>query len=93
MRASSSFLWIFRRAPEIKSAGIKDGAYTWNLRMPIVIKFEGSEAPAMITAVPRHADRAYFDVAGAGRYRHRTMGGKTALSLISCGFSYFDLKQ
>jgi intracellular multiplication protein IcmL len=35
-------------APEIKSAGPKNGVYTWYLQFPITIKFDGNEPPPAI---------------------------------------------
>jgi intracellular multiplication protein IcmL len=40
-----------KAAPEIKNAFVKDGVYTWFLRMPIVIKFDGNDAPGAISAM------------------------------------------
>lgn len=37
-------------APEIKSAFVRDGVYTWYLQFPITIRFEGTEPPAPISA-------------------------------------------
>jgi len=37
-------------APEIKSAFVRDGVYTWYLQFPITIKFDGNEPPAPINA-------------------------------------------
>jgi intracellular multiplication protein IcmL len=37
-------------APEIKNSFVHDGIYTWYLRFPIVIKFDGTDAPAAIHA-------------------------------------------
>ncbi|MDD3288816.1 MAG: DotI/IcmL family type IV secretion protein, partial [Alphaproteobacteria bacterium] len=38
-------------APEIKSSFVREGTYTWYLQFPILIKFEGNEAPAAIRAM------------------------------------------
>jgi hypothetical protein len=38
-------------APEIQKVYVKDGVYTWILRMPVSIKFEGPDAPAPINAM------------------------------------------
>lgn len=38
-------------APEIKSAFVRDGVYTWYLQFPITIKFDGNEPPAPIRAM------------------------------------------
>jgi len=37
-------------APEVKNAFERDGVYTWVLQIPIVIKFDGGEAPAPMRA-------------------------------------------
>ena len=37
-------------APEITSADVVNGVYTWELRMPITIKFDGAEPPQPILA-------------------------------------------
>ena len=34
-----------RAAPEIISAGVRNGVYTWDLRFPVLIKMEGPESP------------------------------------------------
>lgn len=34
-----------RAAPEIISAGVRAGRYTWDVRFPVLIKLEGSESP------------------------------------------------
>ena len=36
------------QAPEIKSEGVKDGIYTWYLKFPVTITFNGAEPPAPI---------------------------------------------
>jgi intracellular multiplication protein IcmL len=36
-------------APEITNAGVRNGVYTWDLRFPITIRFDGIEAPQPIT--------------------------------------------
>ncbi len=38
-------------APEIKTAFIKNGVYTWYLQFPIQIRFEGDQAPSPIRAL------------------------------------------
>lgn len=38
-------------APEIKSAFVRDGVYTWYLQFPITIQFEGNDPPAPISAM------------------------------------------
>jgi intracellular multiplication protein IcmL len=37
-------------APEITNAGVNNGVYTWDLRMPVTIKFDGAEPPQPINA-------------------------------------------
>jgi intracellular multiplication protein IcmL len=37
-------------APEITSVGVRNGVYTWDLRFPIAIKFDGAEPPQPINA-------------------------------------------
>lgn len=37
-------------APEIKSAFVKDGIYTWYVKFPITIRFDGIEPPSPIRA-------------------------------------------
>ncbi len=37
-------------APEIISEGARNGVYTWDLRFPVTIKFDGAEAPQPISA-------------------------------------------
>ena len=37
-------------APEITSAGVRNGVYTWDLRMPVTIKFDGAEPPQPYSA-------------------------------------------
>lgn len=34
-----------KAAPEILSSGVRNGVYTWDLRIPVVIKLEGPESP------------------------------------------------
>ena len=41
---------IINAAPEITSAGPRNGVYTWDLRMPVTIKFDGAEPPQPIGA-------------------------------------------
>jgi len=38
-------------APEVKSAFVRDGVFTWYLQFPVTIKFEGNDPPA-----PMHAN-------------------------------------
>ncbi len=38
-------------APEIKSSFVRDGVYTWYMQFPVMIKFEGAEAPGSIHAM------------------------------------------
>ena len=38
-------------APEIKSAFVRDGIYTWYLQFPITIKFDGNDPPSSIHAM------------------------------------------
>jgi len=35
-------------APEIRNEGVRNGVYTWIMRYPVTIKFDGNEAPASI---------------------------------------------
>ena len=35
-------------APEVKSEGVKEGIYTWYLKFPVTITFNGAEPPAPI---------------------------------------------
>ncbi len=37
-------------APEIRSAFVRDGIYTWYLQFPVTIKFEGNDPPSPIRA-------------------------------------------
>ncbi len=37
-------------APEIKSAFVRDGVYTWYLQFPVTIKFQGNEPPSPMRA-------------------------------------------
>ena len=37
-------------APEITSADVRGGIYTWDMRMPVTIKFDGAEPPQPISA-------------------------------------------
>ncbi len=34
-----------KAAPEILSAGVRNGVYTWDVRMPVVFKLDGPESP------------------------------------------------
>lgn len=36
-------------APEITNAGVRNGVYTWDLRFPITIRFDGNESPQPIS--------------------------------------------
>lgn len=38
-------------APEVKMAAPKDGVFTWYLHFPIVIRFDGNDPPASISAI------------------------------------------
>jgi intracellular multiplication protein IcmL len=37
-------------APEVEKAYVRDGVYTWILRFPVTIAFDGTEAPSPISA-------------------------------------------
>lgn len=37
-------------APEIDSAGVVDGIYTWHLHFPVTIRFDGVESPSAMQA-------------------------------------------
>jgi intracellular multiplication protein IcmL len=38
-------------APEITSTEVRDGVYTWDLKFPITIKFDGTDAPQPIATL------------------------------------------
>jgi intracellular multiplication protein IcmL len=38
-------------APEIQSAGVRDGFYTWDLKFPVTIRFDGAQASEPIPSI------------------------------------------